>query len=144
MPLCYLVNAQGFQIHLQLFSLRIKASVLCHSTHPHMLLGNPSQVRNKSAFNVVMKKALNDLTDDERYNLWIKAYHAEGLQVQLLLTRLPDSLLQLLIPPSLSPSTRLCIFLPSLLSFYHSLYAHHLHHQFLFSPLFGRPLHHLR
>ena len=45
-----------------------------------------------------------DLTDDERYNLWIKAYHPEGLQVQLILTHLPDSLLQLLIPSSLSPS----------------------------------------
>ena len=53
----YLVNAQGFQIHLQLFSPR-KTSVFCHSTHPHMLLGNCSQVRNKSAFNVVMKKAM--------------------------------------------------------------------------------------
>ena len=46
MPLRYLVNAQGFQIHLQLFSPR-KTSVLCHSTHPHMLLGNCSQVRNR-------------------------------------------------------------------------------------------------
>ena len=45
-----------------------------------------------------------DLTDDERYNLWIKAYHPEGLQVQLFTdspARLPPSTS---IPPSLSPS----------------------------------------
>lgn len=45
-----------------------------------------------------------DLTDDEGYNLWIKAYHPEGLQVQLFTdppARLPPSTS---IPPSLSPS----------------------------------------
>ena len=45
-----------------------------------------------------------DLTDNERYNLWIKAYYPEGLQVQLFTdspARLPPSTS---IPPSLSPS----------------------------------------
>ena len=60
----------------------------------------------------------NDLTDDERYNLWIKAYHPEDLQVQLFTdspVRLPPSTS---IPPSLSLQTHLCILLPSLLSFH--------------------------